>query len=120
MNNEQKYLLDEAKSMGIEPGEISDGYHTFNELYEHRIELWITICGLVQYTDYVWRSKLHSDGSEFEGWFILGIQETPGQQMTYHLPLSKWDRCSFANTFDKAPDFDGHTSADVLKRLATL
>ena len=105
--------------------EISDGYHTFTELYDHRIELWITVCRLnyndPQYqTTQVWRSKLHSDGTSFDGWFILGITQPSGKQLSYHLPLSKWEETEFANTLDKAPEFDGHTSADVLERLKLL
>ncbi len=41
--------------------------------------------------------------------------------MTYHLPMSKWDECAdFAMELPQAPDFDGHTSQDVLDRLTTL
>lgn len=103
--------------------QISDGYHTFDELYEHRIALWIALCRVLQRTadtPYVWRSRLHSDGSEFKGWFVLGYRCVARKQITYHLPMSRWDECGFAETLDKAPDFDGHTSADVLKRLASL
>lgn len=64
-----------------------------------------------------WRSKLHSDGTSFDGWFILGIGTERGKQMTYHLPLDRWNDTSFADTFDKAPEWDGHTPADVLERL---
>lgn len=40
--------------------------------------------------------------------------------ISYHLPLSKWDECAFANEFEKAPEWDGHTSNDVLERLKQL
>lgn len=29
-------------------GEVSDGYHTFNELYDHRIKLFITLCRVIE------------------------------------------------------------------------
>lgn len=103
---------------------ISDGYHTFGELYEHRITLWIALCRLISnkfVTNIpVWRTLLHSDGSKFEGWFVLGVGVFSGEQMTYHLPISKWDECDFANTFDKAPEWDGHTSKQVLERISKL
>lgn len=38
----------------------------------------------------------------------------------YHLPMSEWDNCKWANTLENAPEWDGHTSADVLKRLAEI
>jgi hypothetical protein len=98
-------------------GDISDGYHTFDELYEHRIELYIALCKTQKE---VWRSKLHSDGSYFNGWFILGINKEKGKQITYHLPISKWNNCDFAETLNIAPKWDGHTSNDVLNRLQFL
>ncbi len=108
-----------------ETGKISDGYHTFDELYDHRITLWIAVCRLVskdpqyQYRD-VWRSELHSDGSKFDGWFVLGLTLEDGKQATYHLPVSRWEECRFATVYEKAPEFDGHTSADVLERIKSL
>lgn len=106
---------------------ISDGYHTFGELYEHRITLFIALCRLLKY-EYklqmdgkgVWRSYAQSDGLVMDGWFILGISTVAGQQISYHLPRSKWEETEFACTLDKAPDWDGHTSDEVLKRLKNL
>ena len=98
--------------------DTSDGYHTFKELYEHRITLFIALARNIDIV--AWRSKLHSDGSSLDGWFILGIAKSKGNQITYHLPNKKWEETSFAETLEKAPDFDGHTSQDVLKRLDLL
>lgn len=106
----------------------SDGYHTFKELYEHRHALFIKLCREIRLKlcreirhhdeeGYVWRSKLHSDGSAFEGWFIMGIGLALGEQVSYHLPMSLWGETEFAQTRERAPEFDGHTSADVLERL---
>lgn len=108
------------------PGKISDGYHTFDELYEHRIVLWIALCRVwatsVQVVKYVWRSKKHSDGSKIDGWFLLGMGDENGEQITYHLPMRFWKATNFCkqNTLPKAPEFDGHTSADVLDRISKL
>lgn len=105
---------------------ISDGYHTFNELYAQRIALFKLICylwylgGGDREPDDVWKAKLHNDGSSFEGWFIAGLFREPGKQITYHIPMSEWDSWP-ADAFEKAPHaFDGHTSEDVLKRLSDL
>lgn len=99
-----------------------DGYHTFDELYEHRIVLFIKLCEHLNFTgsQLVWRSKLHHDGSQYDGWFIMGINSISGRQITYHLPLSHWEETNFAKTLDKAYKFDGHTSEDVLERLKQL
>ena len=101
-------------------GSVSDGYHTFDELYEHRVLLYILLAHSLSSTHEVWRSLLHSDGTGYEGWFILGIGKDKGRQITYHLPSSKWGLCSFAQTLSSAPEWDKHTPADVLERLKTL
>ena len=115
-------------------GEVSDIYHTFDELYDHRIELFIALCKSLKKADEinmatinstrynVWRSKRHSDGElAFGGtWFVLGIFKRSGWQITYHLPIDKWGETEFAETLHKAPEWDGPAPADVLKRLKSL
>ena len=113
--------------------DISDGYHTFWELYKHRIHLFIALCKAYCTTTYHntiidddWylvfkciKSKLHDDWSEFEWWFIIQL-ETPEWQISYHLPNEYWDKCDFIKTMDKANKWDGHTSDDVLERLLKI
>lgn len=124
-------IIDTTSDLAIhvdcEPGKISDGYHSFDELYDHRITLFIALCRtLCQYHldtgswRCVWRSRKHSDDSQMEGWFVLGIGEEAGHQITYHLPLSRWEETNFAWTLEKAPKYDGHTSNDVLERLKKI
>lgn len=123
-------LLQSLKYDGQNIGTVSDGYHTFDELYEHRIRNYMTVCKLysdltpllVSSSDYpIWMSEKHSDGSVWDGWFILGIFSEPGEQITYHLPNKHWEECKvFAKVVDQAPEWDGHTSADVLERLRRL
>jgi hypothetical protein len=106
-----------------EPGvQVSDGYHTFDELYDHRIALFIALARVLEGDEEVdvWRSKRHSDATMIEGWFIMGIGKRTGTQITYHLPMSRWEQTEFCETLQLAPPFDGHTSEDVLKRLAAL
>ena len=67
-----------------------------------------------------WRSLKHSDGSSWDGWFIMGIGLKPGKQITYHLPVSRWEDTGFVETFERAPEFDGHSSDDVLERLKEM
>ena len=106
------------KIMSEDTNKISDGYHTFGELYEHRNTLFVVLCKTHQ--NLCWRSKLHSDGTSFNGWFLLGINKEKGKQITYHLPISQWKETDFAQTLERGPEFDGHTSADTLKRLKEL
>jgi hypothetical protein len=104
-----------AMGQVTDAGQISDGYHTFNELYEHRHALFLALCR--SQVDRAWRAQQHHDGSSFEGWFILGIGDQPGHQITYHLPMRLWDDAAFVKTLHRAPEWDGHTSNDVIERI---
>ena len=65
-------------------GETSDGYHTFNELYHHRAVLFSVIVS--NYRAAAWKSKLHHDGTMYDGMFIVGIG-TPYGQASYHYDI---------------------------------
>jgi hypothetical protein len=116
------FLNSEIKSSKIDTNLISDGYHTFGELYQHRIELYIALCKELNNNkkSKIWKSKKHSDGSAWDGWFIMGIDKDNGEQITYHLPMDYWRKTSFAEELELAPEFDGHTSDDVLYRISKL
>lgn len=91
-------------------GETSDGYHTFNELYEHRVLLWINLCLLNLDKSYVIENH-------FEGWFLLGM-ETEHGQISYHCPNKHI--CLVSGISRREPVFDGHTSKDVIERLIKI
>lgn len=99
-------------------GQISDGYHTFDELYAHRFELWMALCRKLRRDISVYKSRVHADGSMYPGWFLLAMGTKSGSQISYHLPDRLWDACDFEEMMP--PPFDGHTSADVLERLRRL
>lgn len=97
-------------------GDISDGYHTFNDLYAHRNQLFIALIN-TNSNKYTWKSKYHSDGNlAYEGYFIAGLTLNNNNDITYHLPLELWHLLE-CEPLDKAPTWDGHTSQDVLQRL---
>ncbi len=122
MNAQQINTLikDSANAAQLATDDISDGYHTFGELYNHRISLYMLLAKKMAVKNPVWKSKVHSDGSVWDGWFMLGIFKEQGKQITYHLPISEWDKCYFAEELEKAPEWDGHTGEDVLVRLSDL
>ncbi len=93
-------------------GDTSDGYHTFDELYEHRHLLFLNWC-LIEH-----KKAYYKMDPSTPGWFILMMELPFGPQISYHLPdkyLSLVQRCIRDRP---APEFDGHTSKDVLERLA--
>ena len=99
-------------------GNISDGYHTFNELYDHRCHLFAAL--MRTNPTISWRANNHDDGTSLDGWFVAGMHLSTGG-VSYHLPAKMWtmlDGCGIATTL-RAPKFDGHTSTDVITRLAS-
>ena len=95
---------------------MSDGYHTFDELYEHRHALFLML--MRSYPTLSWISMTHNDGTYLDGWFIAGINAPTGD-ITYHLPERLWAaaRETGALTVECAPRWDGHTAAAVVDRL---
>jgi hypothetical protein len=97
-------------------GKISDGYHTFNELYYHRMILFSVICN--HHKDIAWKSWKHADGTMFDDYFIVGIT-TPKGDYTYHYQKQYW------NIFDVkelefAPEWDGHQPKDIDRLLSII
>ena len=109
--------LTELRDNGISRKEISDGYHTFDELYYHRMMLFAIICN--QNSDIAWKAKKHHDGTMFdEGSFICGI-ETPEGSYTYHYKLEFWDIYQ-VKELEFAPEYDGHKPSDITRLLSIL
>lgn len=95
-------------------GDVSDGYHTFNELYEHRTVLFASLCKLSG--EKAWWSNRHSDGSMYDGMFIAGISTDAGT-ITYHVENTYKDLFKTIPQLDYAPKWDGSTPADGLNYL---
>lgn len=102
-------------SKGLSTKDISDGYHTFGELYEHRRILFSIICH--NNRDLTWKSWKHSDGTMFYESFIVGIN-IPEGQYTYHYN-SKYLYEFNVKELPNAPECDGHKPKDI-KRLLSL
>lgn len=115
-------------------GQVSDGSHSFNELYDHRCVLFLCLMcfiaenGAQEYgvTD-VWWSEKHAAGDMFEGYVIVGIETAEGQ-CTYHIKDNPYGEilrqvlsssATMIRHLDHAPEWDGHDSNDVLARLSS-
>lgn len=108
-------ILDlKAKEVSVK--KVSDGYHTFDELYYHRMILFSIVCNL--HPHLAWKSKQHSDGTMFDGDFIVGIK-TPQGHYTYHYNLKYWDMFNVL-ILDKAPEWDGHKPKDIVRLLSLI
>jgi hypothetical protein len=106
-------------------GEVSDGFHTFNELYEFRklynaalFNEW-ALEGFDKPFYDVHKSRLHHDGTvPFENdpsWFIV-VAQLPTGQISNHYRLDDWDLFQIPER-DRAAEFDGHSAADAADRL---
>ena len=101
----------------VDMGEVSDGYHTFNELYAHRVRLFGSL--MHAYAGSAWWSRKHSDGEEWEGWVIAGIT-TPEGEVTYHLPVKEIENLPEGTEVEFGKEWDGHAPDDALDRLLSL
>lgn len=115
-NPEMKNL---AKKLDLYKGSVSDGYHTFDELYHHRAILFSVICNL--HPELAWKSKQHDDPNSpmYSGMFICGI-ETPSGQATYHYDIDPYWDIFNVKELERAPKYDGHTPEDAINRIRSL
>ena len=147
----------------VDCSNISDGYHTFWELYKHRIFLFKALCKSIYirndlemqklqfYKDKVkewanskgeiierlqslpktkdiknklYKSKRHKNWLDIwnEWGMFLVLVETLHGQISYHIPKHMWHEFKFipeTHSYE-LPDFDWHTSDDVLDRLLLI
>lgn len=125
LNNQLTARVDDLQpykeeAMEEDKGNISDGYHTFNELYEYRLLYNASMFNeLAKQGLYdVHKSRLHSDGEYPFGdsnWFIV-MAELPTGQISNHYEMKDWDLFQIPIK-EKANPYDGHTPQDVANRL---
>lgn len=122
---------------------LSDGYHTFEELYLFR-KIYNAVLfnewakpymdrlnaiekGLISHADMVLpkydlhKSWKHNDGELCfgGGWFIV-VAILPSGQISNHYEAKDWDLFKVPIVEKAKYEFDGHTSADVIVRLKSL
>lgn len=96
--------------------ELSDGFHTFKQLYHQRMMLFAVL--VKQNKDKAWKSLRHEDGELCfgGGWFIVGV-DTPEGSYTYHYENKYFDLFD-CEILDYAKHWDGHTEKDVTRLLS--
>lgn len=98
---------------------ISDGYHTFEDLYYVRMVMTKIIAE--SYPEHSVKSKKHFDNENdpmFDGNFIVVIQ-TPEGDISYHYHLEYWDYFNIKEV-EEAPLYDGHKTLDVTRLVSLL
>lgn len=96
--------------------DLSDGFHTFRQLYYQRMMLFATI--VKQNKERAWKSLRHEDGGLCfgGGWFIVGI-DTPEGSYTYHYEDNYFSLFDCVE-LDRGKHWDGHTEKDVTRLLS--
>ena len=128
-------------------GKISDGYHSFDELYTFRKLYNALIVNEIQNQidtqqeilvqndrsknmkgghTHVGKSKRHSDGELCFGgdWFVVyiiynDIKLENALVISNHYHMDDWDLFQVPESY-KGPEYDGHTTTDVIERLNDL
>jgi hypothetical protein len=101
-------------------GEVSDGYHTFNELYRYRMLYNAAFFNLLARNGQVevCKSRKHSDGEKCFGsddWFIV-MAILPTGQVSNHYESKYWDLFDVPER-ETAFEYDGHTPNEAADRL---
>jgi len=129
MKTEYKDVINDLIKWGkdnipeFEENELSDGWHTFNDLYEFR-RLYNTALfnewALTKKYD-VHKSIRHNNGELCfgGGWFVV-VAKLPAGQITNHYKLIEWDSFKIPEVEKAKYPFDNHTPHDVMERLSSL
>lgn len=100
--------------------QVSDGFHTYSELYESRLaynaalfNLWAEK-GLYD----VHKSFFHNNHERCfgGGWFIVSAM-LPQGQISNHYPSKYWDLFKVKDEVISSHKFDGHDTKDVFMRI---
>jgi len=116
-------INEDIKELGDDAEKVSDGYHTFQELYEFRKIYNAALFNgwAVQDKYSVHKSIRHFEGDECfgGGWFIV-VAILPTGQISNHYEMKDWDLFKVPSHDKALYPYDGHTSEDVLDRLKGL
>ena len=119
----KKVNTDLLKLQGSDPkfslGEFSDGYHTFNELYDYRLAYHALYANLLYNNNVgnVHKSKRYSDGEPcFDGEYFIVNMTLPEGQVSNHYKMKHWDKFK-CREVDLPEPWDGHTPEVALQRM---
>ncbi len=115
-------FLKKEKPGEFHSGYISDGFHSFDELYAYRMAynaaLFNEFALNGKYDAH--KSLRHADGELCfgGGWFVV-VAELPAGQITNHYPVKDWEHFRIPER-EKAAEWDGHSPGVALQRLLDL
>jgi len=107
----------------VDSNKVSDGYHTFFDLYEFR-----KVYNAALFNEWYFSGKYevhkswkHNDGELAfgGGWFIV-VALLPTGQISNHYEEKDWDLFKCKEVDKAIYEFDGHTAEDALERLKSI
>ena len=112
--------LIENRSMDKSFGKLSDGYHTFNQLYDQRALLLALALNNHDELD-GWKSLKHDnpDFPMFKDMFIVGgtLPTIAHGDFTFHIDIKWWNYFKIKE-LPMAKKYDGHSVEDVMYRIS--
>lgn len=97
----------------IDVNKISNGVHTYRELYDYCVGFFGIICNMNR--EVSWKSKVHSNGTIKDGYFIVGTETAEGQ-VTFECELCYWDSFDVIE-LEMAPKCGSDNSKQAIKAL---
>lgn len=116
-------IISLLKRSGVNIKGLSDGYHTFEELYNYRAQYNAAYFNaLAREEKYnVHKSWKHHDGNWCFGqpkeWFIV-VAELPEGPISNHYKANMWGYFNIPEYNQSITKYDGHTPKDALSRLS--
>jgi hypothetical protein len=102
---------------------ISDGYHTFGELYDFRKAYNSALFNeWASQNKYEVHKSLKHNGGDYcfgGGWFIV-VAVLPSGQISNHYEIKDWDLFNIPAFDETLYPYDWHTEEDVIKRLLSI
>lgn len=127
--------IEDLKTDGISVKDVSDGYHTFDELYEFRKQYNAAFANILYFnllrtahhvpanpngkTELtIYKSKKHSDGKPcFDGTYFIVMFVYNEKQISNHYQMKDWDLFKIPEVNVPLHKYDGHTPKDTLISL---
>lgn len=99
-------------------GELSDGHHSYTELYEQRMLYHAHLAQRWHAEGVpVVKSRRHDTGELcFNGEYFIVVMELATGQVSQHYPIAAWELFQVPSQ-ERPPEWDGHDAATAAKRL---
>lgn len=106
-------LLQRLKNLFLPEGKISDGFHSFDELYHYRMLYNAAFFNSLEGKYEVHKSYRHADGELCfgGGWFIV-MAYLPTGQISNHYRIEDWNLFNIPERW-KADEWDGPLGQDA-------